>query len=101
MKRFEKVLLTSAPVRTKCGPLRPNIGLGYLAEMLLENGIEYSVLDMLLGYSHEALMKRIDKFRPDLVGISVFSNKYKTTYQIAAGIKLDFQRLAKQQYPTG
>jgi biotin operon repressor len=101
MKRFEKVLLTSAPVRTKFGPLRPNIGLGYLAEMLLENGIEYSVLDMLLGYSHEALMKRIDKFRPDLVGISVFSNKYKTTYQIAAGIKLDFQRLAKQQYPTG
>ena len=85
--RFNKVLLITPPVKTELGPVRPNIGLGYLAQILAHNGIEYDVLDMLLGYSFKDLIRKIDEFQPDLVGISVFSNKYKTAYETLENIK--------------
>ena len=85
--RFNKVLLITPPVKTELGPVRPNIGLGYLAQILAQNGIEYDVLDMLLGYSFKDLSRKIDEFQPDLVGISVFSNKYKTAYETLGNIK--------------
>jgi hypothetical protein len=49
--RFQRVLLITPPVKTGFGPVRPNIGFGYLAQILVENNISYDVLDMLLGYS--------------------------------------------------
>ena len=91
--RFEKVLLITPPVTTKLGPVRPNIGLGYLAQALLDNKIEYDILDMLLGYSLKDLLKKINEFRPDLLGISLFSNKYKTAYRILSEVKKYFPGL--------
>jgi radical SAM superfamily enzyme YgiQ (UPF0313 family) len=91
--RFERVLLITLPVRTHLEPLRPSLGLGYLAQVLLENNIEYDVLDMLLGYSLNDLKNKIVNFKPDLIGISMFSNKYKIAYGYIDKIKRFFPEI--------
>ena len=88
--RFQRVLLITPPVKTELGPVRPNIGLGYLAQILTENNISYDVLDMLLGYSFKNLKNKVDEFKPDLLGINLFSNKYKTAYETIEKIKKYF-----------
>lgn len=85
--KFQRVLLITPPIKTDLGPVRPNIGLGYLAQMLLDNNISYDVLDMLLGYSLKELKEKVDNFRPDLLGVNIFSNKYKTAYRTIESIK--------------
>lgn len=85
--RFQRVLLITPPIKTELASIRPNIGLGYLAEILLENNICCDVLDMLLGYSLKNLKAKVDTFRPDLLGISLFSNKYKVSYKLIESIK--------------
>ncbi|MBU0571111.1 MAG: B12-binding domain-containing radical SAM protein [Candidatus Omnitrophica bacterium] len=87
---FHRILLITPPVKTELGPVRPNIGLGYLAQMLLENGIKYDVLDMLLGYTLDDLKRKVDQFKPDLLGVNLFSNKYKTAYETIEEIKKYF-----------
>ncbi len=82
--------MITAPVKTELGPVRPNIGLGYLAQALLENNISYNVLDMLLGYKFEDLKRKVDEFKPDLLGVNLFSNKYKTAYETIDNIKSCF-----------
>ncbi len=88
--RFTKVLLITPPVKTELGPVRPIIGLGYLAQMLLENNIEYDVLDMLLGYCYKDLRHKVDEFKPDLLGVNLFSNRYKVSYKTIKDIKSHF-----------
>ncbi len=85
--RFSRVLLITPPVKTDLGPVRPSIGLGYLAQILADNGIAYDILDMLLGYSQTELEKKIDEFKPDLLGMNMFSNKYKIAYDTLMHIK--------------
>jgi radical SAM superfamily enzyme YgiQ (UPF0313 family) len=91
--RFQRVLLINPPVKTGLRSVRPNIGLGYLAQILLENHINYDVLDMLLGYSLHDLEKKIKEFKPDLLGVSMFSNNYKVAYEAMENIKEKFPLL--------
>ncbi len=88
--RYQRILLITNPVSTETGSLRPNIGLGYIAEVLDAYGIEYDVLDMMLGYTRKDLYKKIEAFKPDLLGVNMFSNKYKTAYDTIAGVKKSY-----------
>lgn len=90
---FNRVLLITPPVKVDQGSLRPNIGLGYLAQALEDNNISHDILDMMLGYSFDDLKNKIIEFKPDLVGINIFSNKYKTTYRTIENIKKAFPEL--------
>lgn len=85
--RYQRILLVAPSTKANYGSLRPHIGLGYLAQMLLENSIEYDVLDMMLGYSPKDLLRRLDYFQPDLVGVSLFSYGYKRSYGLIAQVK--------------
>jgi hypothetical protein len=69
--RFKKVLLVNPPSRGEWKGLRPHIGLGYIAQTLVENGVEYDILDMNFGYKSGHLQKKIDSFKPDLLGMSL------------------------------
>lgn len=69
------------------GGTRPPAGLGYLAEVLEETEVEYRVFDMCLGYGEESLKATIADFRPDLVGLSIFSLGYRHTYELARHIR--------------
>ncbi|MBO1223366.1 MAG: radical SAM protein [Candidatus Scalindua sediminis] len=85
--RFRRVLLTTPPVLADQGALRPNMGLGYIAQVLKNNNIQYDVLDMMIGYSLDDLKAKIDTFKPDILGMNIFSNKYKTAYKTLEDVK--------------
>ncbi len=62
-------------------------GLGYIAEVLKENGIEHDVLDLQLGYGEGHLRRKMTRCRPQLVGISAMTYRYQRIYQLAKAIK--------------
>ncbi len=85
--RFSKVLLVSPPSSSYLGAARPPQNLGYLAQALLDSNIEYDVLDMRLGYKFKHLVKKIESFGPQLIGISLVSLLYKKSYELIRNIK--------------
>ncbi|NQT22321.1 MAG: radical SAM protein [Candidatus Omnitrophica bacterium] len=89
--RYRRILLLNPYYPyTRFGAFRPPAGLGYIAEALRRQNIEYDVLDMALGYRRSALMKRVKEFSPDLIAITMMTYMYKNTYSILAGIKDKF-----------
>jgi len=85
--RFERVLLVTPNPSAEWRGLTPHVGQGYLAQTLLESGIEYDVLDMNLGYTLKHLKRKIDAFRPDLLGLSLISFEYKRFYDLLVAVK--------------
>jgi anaerobic magnesium-protoporphyrin IX monomethyl ester cyclase len=69
------------------GALRPPAGIGYLAQMLQEEGVEYDVLDMAAGGDLRTLKIKLLSFEPDLVAISLMSFMYKRSYYIINWVK--------------
>jgi radical SAM superfamily enzyme YgiQ (UPF0313 family) len=84
---FKRVLLVHPPSNAEWRAVVPHTGQAYIAETLFQEGIEYDVLDMNLGYKTSDLLKRIRDFRPDLVGMSLLSMEYRKFYQMLAEIK--------------
>jgi len=90
---FKRVSLIYPPTfESKWGAIRPPIGLGYLSEMLQQQGIDHQVIDMGLGYSVKQVQKKIVSFQPDLIGVSMTSLFHQAVY----GILHTF----KQLFPT-
>ncbi|NQS89670.1 radical SAM protein [Patescibacteria group bacterium] len=90
--RYKRVLLVNPRIsRSYLGPIRPPAGLGYLAQYLDLHNIQHDVIDMHLGYRISHLWKKIEHFRPELIGITIWTYKYKDTYQLIKAIK--------QKYP--
>jgi len=90
---FERVLLVNPPSRGEWRGIRPHIGLGYIAQTLAEEGIEYDVLDMNFGYKLKHLQKKIDTFKPDLIGMTLLTLEYKKFYELLASIKEKNQKV--------
>jgi anaerobic magnesium-protoporphyrin IX monomethyl ester cyclase len=88
-----KVLLVHPPSAAEWRGLVPHLGQAYLAQTLQENGIEYAVLDMNLGYKTKHLLREIREFQPDLLGISLISMEYKRYYRIMEEVKKSYPRL--------
>jgi len=88
--RFNKVLLVNPRGPSEWLGVRPPAGLGYLAQVLQDNEIEYSILDMQLGYSQRKLFQRIGDFEPDLIGFSLVSLGYKRSYDLMVKVKALF-----------
>lgn len=89
--RYSRILLITPPyLHGSYGAAFPLAGMGYIAQALQDNGIEYSVLDMRLGHTVENLIERIRSFRPDLVGISMMTLGYKNHYKLIGEIKKNF-----------
>jgi radical SAM superfamily enzyme YgiQ (UPF0313 family) len=85
--RFQKVLLVSPPSLSRYGGLRIPAGIGYIAQVLHDNSIEYDYVDMRIGYSLRYLRKKVLAFKPDLIGFSMITLGYKSAYQIISDIK--------------
>ena len=62
------------------GALRPPAGIGYLAQILQDEGVEYDVLDMATGCDLDVLRVKLLSFKPDLVAVSLMSFMYKRSY---------------------
>lgn len=87
--RFKRVLLI--PVAYHKSSYRPgdvpDLALGYIGEFLQTNGVEYDVLDMNLGYGFDDILKKVEAFKPDLIGIAMKSYRYKDSYTLITQIK--------------
>jgi anaerobic magnesium-protoporphyrin IX monomethyl ester cyclase len=85
--RYKRVLLVNPEHHVEWPGLTPPLGLGYLAETLQAEGIEYDVLDMNLGYTLKHLYQKLDSFQPDLVGMSLITSEYKRFYDVLRAIR--------------
>ncbi len=87
---YKRVLLIAPPSSTHFGAMRPPSGLGYLAQALLEAGIEYAVEDMRMVRRSGARLRRVlAAYQPDLVGVSLVSLEYQRGYELIRSIKRD------------
>lgn len=85
--RFHRVLLLSPPSHSRYGGLRVPAGIGYVAQALQDAGIGYEYLDMRVGHGRRELQRVLERFRPDLVGVSMITLEYLRTYRLLSEIK--------------
>lgn len=72
----------------------PPIGMLYLAKILLNRGDDVRVLDSVaMGLSVSRIMEEIEKFQPDLLGSSVFSENLEQIYKLIKKIRGKFSNL--------
>ena len=87
--RYSKVLLI--PVAYYQSAYRPgdvpDLALGYIAEYLQVNGIEYNTIDMNLGYHFDDIVTKIKDFQPSIIGFAMKSYRYKDSYALITRIK--------------
>ncbi len=89
--RFRRVSLIYPPTfESKWGAIRPPIGLGYLSEVLQQQGIEHQIIDMSLGYSVKQVQQKIAAFQTDLIGISMTSLFHQVVYNMLHTFKYTF-----------
>ena len=69
------------------GAIQPHTGIGYLAGILKKNRIEVKILDMCSRKHTRQLSPTLDIFRPQLIGITVFSLHYERVYDLIHKIK--------------
>jgi radical SAM superfamily enzyme YgiQ (UPF0313 family) len=93
--RFSKVLLLFPDYAgSHFGGHLPPAGLGYLAQTLENNGVDYDVVDMSVGYGMGYLMKKMAAYQPDLVAVSMMSYLHQRHYEIVKNIKDKFGQVA-------
>jgi len=86
--RYRRVFLVKPKYKgSYYGALHPPVGLGYIAESLAQNNIDYDVLDMSFKYSTAELLRRIRDFNPDLLGLTMMSFMHDDTYGLIRKIK--------------
>ncbi len=85
--KYNRVLLISPPSTSRYGGLRIPSGIGYIAQSLQDNQIEYEYVDMRIGYSERYLIKKINAFRPQLIGVSMITLEYQKTYDLLNRLK--------------
>ena len=91
---LKRVSLIYPPTfESQWGAIRPPIGLGYLSEMLQQQGIDHQVIDMSLGYSVRQVQKKIALFQTDLIGVSMTSLFHRSVYEILHTFKRQFPTL--------
>lgn len=67
----------------------PPLGIAYIASNLEKNGIKVKIIDAPnLNLSHEQVLAKVKRFKPDFVGISVTMQSYK----IARGVLLKLKK---------
>lgn len=65
----------------------PHLGVAYLISVLKHNDIEVGLFDDGEGYPEPRLFEVIDEFRPDLIGITIFTLSSPFAYSLVEQIK--------------
>ncbi len=68
-------------------PDSPHHGIAQLAAVLLENKAEVKVLDMRLGYDFDHLLKVVEEFKPDILGMTLIATRIKLCYSMLDKLK--------------
>ena len=73
-------------------PERPHVGLGYLSQALLNNGLDHSLVDMnhLKGYTQ--FKSALKELKPNVIGITMVTPGYLKGYKLIKRIRRDFPK---------
>jgi len=82
-----KVLFVYPDINVKGGALSYHFGLGTLSAFLKQSGHETNLQYLYGDYDIKPLIKKIKEFKPDLIGITTVSFKYKYIKRILKDIK--------------
>ena len=88
-KDRKKVLLINPKYSDSIWTSYLNPGIGHIAESLEQNNIEYDFFDLNL-YSYEKLIKKIKKFNPDFLCVSLMTYDYMNNYKLINALKKRF-----------
>lgn len=70
--------------------LNPHLGIAYLSAFLIKNGIEVKVFDNGIENSYERLFSLVGEFKPDMIGVTVFSYCYNYARELIKSVKSRF-----------
>lgn len=74
-------------------PERPHVGLGYLSEALIRNGIDHEFFDMNnIIENYQELRRQMKKYRPTVIGLTMVTPGYLRGYELIGQIKKDFPK---------
>lgn len=68
-------------------PTFPHLGVAYLAGMLEHEGMRVRFFDDGSGGTHEDLIRLIEEFRPDLIGMTIYTLSRPFAYELIEKIK--------------
>lgn len=93
--RYKNILLVSP--RFYKGRFRlsahPLAGLGYIAESLKNNGFTVNVVDMNLQCNYSYLRRKIDNFKPHIIGFTAMTFGYRDLYSMIDKIKQSYPKI--------
>ena len=74
-------------------PERPHVGLGYLSEALIRNGIDHELFDMNnVIETYPELKKLLKHYRPTVIGLTMVTPGYLRGYELIKKLKKDFPK---------
>lgn len=93
-----KILFIVPPTKSMFGgegniPDHPHVGIAYLTAILKKNKYEVAIFDQGLERNIDKLYEKIAEFKPDILGISIFSYCYDQAYQIIINVKAKFPQI--------
>lgn len=74
-------------------PERPHVGLGFLSQSLLDNGIDHEYLDMNHFDNYIEFKNKLKKINPDVIGLTMVTPGYLRGYKLIERIHRDFPKV--------
>jgi len=91
---YRKILFIRMwPATAWVGSVAPPVGIGYLMELLKQYGFEFKLIDMALGEGLPDIINTINYFRPDIIGASMLTYRYLSSYKILEQIKKKYPKI--------
>jgi radical SAM superfamily enzyme YgiQ (UPF0313 family) len=70
---------------------QPSIGIAYIAAVLRDNGYDVKVVDAYVNqYTLEEIMGIVNRYAPDIIGMSVLTPSADVVYEISKNIRIAF-----------
>ncbi len=92
--KYKRILFIRASLETAwVGAVNPPIGIAYLIAALKEHGCECKTIDTMVGITPDLILDEINTFKPELIGVSMLTFRYKDTYSLIRKIKEGFSNL--------
>ncbi len=74
-------------------PERPHVGMGYLSEALVRNGLNHKYYDMnIMDGGYPELKRRLKKYKPGVIGVTMVTPGYLQGYEIIRQLRADFPK---------
>src|SRR3989338_1248928 len=74
-------------------PSTPHIGIAYVAALFMKNNHKVTIVDMRIYPSYENLFRKINSFKPDMIGLTSMSKESKTAYKLIDILKTKYPNI--------